>query len=231
MRRGAYALLSACIIAAIALAGYLGLTLNHRHLTGWVAAQDIPAGTALTGGLVHEVSVPEGADDFTVLTSSPVGKVLSVSASRGDLLRPDDVLSAAMAALPISFKLAPSLSGGDCVDIYGPAAATTPFTGSSSTGPGGAPGPVGSIPQMWLVGRGITVLSAGSPMVISVPARLEAAWVSLIASGTPLVAARSCGLQVPSSQALSAPDAASVLHDIAAQPTGPAAAASQAAGG
>ena len=230
MRRGAYALLSACIIAAIALAGYLGVTLNHRHVTGWVTAQDIAAGTVLEGGMVHEVSVPEGTDDFTVLSSSPVGKVLGHSAVRGDILRPDDLLSAAMAALPISFKLAPTLATGDCIDIYGPAAGgVAPSTGPSSGDAIGWGQPV-TAAHMWLVGRGLTVVSTGSPTVIAVPARQEAAWVTLAASGTPLVAVRSCGLQVPSSQGYSAPDAASVLHDMASQPEATTGATAQAGG-
>ena len=224
MRRSAFALIAVLSCAAIAAVAFTLLNLNSRHVTAWVMTQDASAGTQLAGSLVQEVTIPQGTDSFTVLSAPPGGAYLAHAVSRGDVLRPDDLLTQAMVTVPLSFKsMAPGLQAGDAVDIYGPSG-----TASSSVGVPEAPQVAASAASgqgVELFGRGITIVAASGGSAVLVPAAYEGYWVDLSVSGIDLVAVQSSGVDVPRGQTYTLQQAEQMLAAIANGTASPSASA------
>src|SRR5487761_1155008 len=214
MRRSAFLLIAALSAAAIAALAFTVVSLNNRHITAWVMAQDAGAGTQLGGPLVQQVTIPQGTDDFTVLATPPTGRYLAHSTSRGDVLGPDDLFRVAMVTVPLSLKsVAPGLQSGTAVDIYGPSTAAAAPTGQAVAPETAAS--AGSGPGVQMYGRGITFVSTGSASAVLVPAAYEGYWVDLSVSGIDLVAVTSSGVQVPHGQTYTLQEAEQMLAAIA----------------
>jgi hypothetical protein len=213
----AFALIAILSVGMLALLGFLVYDLHQRQLTAFVVTQDMAAGSQLTSSTVHSISVRQGADDFTVLQESPVGKTLAHAARSGDILRPDDILAQPMVSVPIGFKLAaPGLLAGDVVDIYGPVPQSAQPPGQPVSPGSATAGPQG----VQLYGRGI-VLTSVNPYAVSVPAQLEGRWAELAVSGVSLTAVKSSGVLVPCGQSYTIDQTETALAQIAANPNGP----------
>ena len=192
------------MLAAVAVAGGVLIVNANAKLTTWVVTQDLPAGTTLDATTSHQIQVASGTDTYTVLTTSPVGKQLSHAVHANDVLRPDDLVSSTMVQVPVSFKLAPGLNANDVVDIY-------------SVGGGSDSSAVNAANGTRLIARRVTVVSVGSPSVISVPASQEPLWVTLSSSAVTLIATRSDGVNVPATSHSYSPDEAlNILSQLAA---------------
>ena len=125
MRRGAFVLIVVLSLAAVSAVVFTALSIGGRHITVWAMSQNASPGTRITASLVREVTIAQGSDDFTVLTTNPAGEYLAHSVSDGDVLRPDDLFTQSMVTVPLAFKsMAPGLQAGDSVDIYGPSSST-----------------------------------------------------------------------------------------------------------
>ena len=125
MRRGAFVLIVVLSLAAVSAVVFTALSIGGRHITAWAMSQNASAGTRLTASVVRPVTIAQGSDDFTVLTTNPAGEYLAHSVSGGDVLRPDDLFAQSMVTVPLAFKsMAPGLQAGDSVDIYGPSSST-----------------------------------------------------------------------------------------------------------
>src|ERR1700731_341004 len=121
MRRSAFVLIVVLSLAAVSAVAFTAVSIGGRHITAWVMGQSASAGTLMTASLVREVTIAQGSDDFTVLTTDPAGQYLAHSVSSGDVLRPDDLFTQSMVTVPLAFKsMAPGLQAGDSIDIYGP---------------------------------------------------------------------------------------------------------------
>jgi hypothetical protein len=214
MRRSAFALIVVLSLAAVGAVAFTAVNLSSRHITAWVMTQDASAGTPLTGLLVHQSTIPQGSDDFTVLTTTPNGAFLSHAVARGDVLRPDDLFTQAMVTVPLSFKsLAPGLQAGDTVDIYGPGSAPLSGVGTPQAPQAAASAASGQSVQLY--GRGITIVAGGTASAVLVPAAYEGFWVDLSVSGIDLVAVKSSGVQVPRGQTYTLQQAEQMLAAIA----------------
>ena len=226
MRRSAFALIAVLSCAAIAAVAFTLLNLNSRHVSAWVMTQDASAGTQLSGSLVQQVTIPLGADSFTVLSESPGGAYLAHAMSRGDVLRPDDLITHPMVTVPLSFKsMAPGLQAGESVDIYGPSG-----TASETVGVPEAPGAAAAAASgaaVELYGRDITIVAVSGGSAVLVPAAYEGYWVDLSVSGINLVAVQSSGINVPRGQTYTLQQAEQMLAAIA---TGTASPSTTAAG-
>ncbi len=214
MRRSAFALIVLLSLAAVGAVAFTAVSLNSRHVTAWVMTQDASAGTVVTGSLVHQSTIPQGSDDFTVLIAAPNGAYLSHAVARGDVLRPDDLFTQAMVTVPLSFKsLAPGLQAGDPVDIYGPSSATASGVGAQQAPEAAASAASGQSVELY--GRGITIVAAGNASAVLVPAAYEGFWVDLSVSGINLVAVKSSGVEVPRGQTYTLQQAEQMLAAIA----------------
>ena len=197
------------MLAAVALATGVLLVNANAKTTAWVVTESLPAGTTLDPSMTHPIQVATGADTYTVLNASPVGRELAHAVQANDVLRPDDLVSGAMVQVPVSFKLAPGLAPNDVIDIYA-------VGGSSSNAA------VNAADGTRLIARDITVVAVGSPSVIEVPASQEPLWVTLASSSVTLIATRSDGVNVPTStHAYSADQALDLLSQLAASNAGP----------
>jgi hypothetical protein len=214
LRRSAFALIVVLSLAAVGAVAFTAVNLSSRHITAWVMTQDASAGTPLTPLLVHQATIPQGSDDFTVLTAAPKGAYLSHAVARGDVLRPDDLFTQAMVTVPLSFKsLAPGLQAGDTVDIYGPGSAAASGVGTPQAPQAAASDASGQSVQLY--GRGIAIVAGGTASAVLVPAAYEGFWVDLSVSGIDLVAVKSSGVQVPRGQTYTLQQAEQMLAAIA----------------
>jgi hypothetical protein len=210
MTWGIIVILAAVIVFAVVLTVR---SLTSSTMMAWAMSRDTPAGTELGPSDVHQITVHQGTDDFTVLTSPPAGKLLAHAARRGDVLRPDDLLDGTFVTIPISFKsAAPGLQPGSAVDIYGPAPTVDAVSGA------GVPASASGANQLY--GRGITVVAVGADGAILVPAKLEGYWVELSTSGVPLTAVLSQGIAVPPGRSYTLGDAERVLAGVADNASG-----------
>jgi len=213
MRRGAFVLIVVLSLAAVSAVVFTALSIGGRHITAWAMSQNASPGTRLTASLVRQVTIAQGSDDFTVLTSNPEGEYLAHSVSDGDVLRPDDLFTQAMVTVPLAFKsMAPGLQAGDSVDIYGPSSSTL-GVGTPEAPEAAAAAASGQTVQLY--GRGITIVAAGSATAVLVPAAYEGFWVDLSVSGIDLVAVQSSGVQVPRGETYTLQQAEQMLTAIA----------------
>jgi len=203
------------MLAAVGIAaGVLVINANAKT-SAWVSTRDLPAGSVLDASTVHQIQVSTGTDPYTVMTTSPAGRQLAHAVLTNDILRPDDFVSSTMVQVPITFKLAPGLAANDVVDIY-------------AVGGGSGAAAVNAAEGTRLIARGISVVAVGSPSVIAVPATQEPLWVTLSSSSVALIATRSTGVNVPTSDhAYSTDEVLGLLAQLAAG--NPTAAASPAA--
>lgn len=181
----------AVVVAAASLALLAAKYAGQSTVTGWVASHQLAPGAVIGRDDVRQINVATGADSFSVANGTPVGARTAHTIASGDLIRADDVSSQLVAQVPITLKVAPPLSPGSSLDVYAmPPGSTTPgaLTGSPSQG--------GATPV--LVARGVSVVAAGPPVVIQVPAQAEPLWMSLVSSQTELLATLSTGASVPS---------------------------------
>ena len=199
------AVLLAAVCVALVAATYAG-----QHTVGaWEAGRDLAPGSAVGAPDVRQVSVPQGGDSYRLAASSPLGLHTTHAVAAGDLLRPDDLSSRAVVAVPVTFKLAPALQPGASVDIY--AVGASPAAGGVTGVPSGA-----QATAPLLVARGVSVVAVGPPVVIQVPAEQEALWVTLASSQTELLATLSSGAGVSSSAAGYQPgQAVQILNQLA----------------
>lgn len=192
------------MLAAVAIAAVLLVENANAKTTAWVVTRDLVTGATVDATSAHQIQVPTGTDTYTVLTGSPVGKQVSHALHAGDVLRPDDLVTATMVQVPVSFKLAPGLTANDVVDIY-------------AVGSGSSTGAVNSAVGTRLIARGISVVAVGSPSVIEVPANQEPLWVTLSSSSVTLIATRSDGVDVPSADhSYSTDEVLTILAELAA---------------
>lgn len=199
------AVLLAAVCVALVAATYAG----QHTVSAWEAGHDLPAGSALGAQDVRQVSVAQGGDSYRLASSSPVGQRTTHAVAAGDLLRPDDLSRQAVVAVPVTFKLAPALQPGASVDIY--ALGLPGVTGGAAA----APSPAQATAPL-LVARGVSVVAAGPPVVIQVPAEQEALWVTLASSQTELLATLSSGTGVSSGAAGYQPgQAVQILNQLA----------------
>jgi hypothetical protein len=214
VRRSGFALIVVLSLAAIAAVAFTVTSLTNRHIAAWVLTRDASAGTLLDGSSVRQVTIPQGGDDFTVLTTAPTGKYLAHPMSQGDVLRPDDLVTQSMVIVPISFKaVAPGLQPGDSVDIYGPSISSSPPP-SGSIAPGSAAAST-SGQAVQLYGRGVTIVATGNGSALLVPAQYEGYWVDLSVANIDLVAVKSTGIAVPRGQTYTLQEAERMLAAIA----------------
>jgi len=200
------------LVCAVAL-GVIGINISRQSVTAWTASHDLAPGAPIGPGDVTQIALPVGSDPFTVATSSPVGLRTTHAISNGDVLRPDDTSTGAKVQVAITLHLAPALSQGDVIDIYASDAASTPGGASSGTSAGASV--PGTAPQ--LIARGVPVVSAGSPIVVSVPANEEPLWVALSTAQIDLIAVRSTGVSVPANgRGYKGKEARDILAQIAA---------------
>ena len=213
MRRGAFVLIVVLSLAAVSAVVFTALSIGGRHITAWAMRQNASAGTLMTASLVRQVTIAQGSDGFTVLTSDPAGEYLAHAVSNGDVLRPDDLFTQAMVTVPLAFKsTAPGLQAGDSVDIYGPSSSTL-GVGTPQAPEAAAAAASGQTVQLF--GRGITIVAAGSATAVLVPAAYEGFWVDLSVSGIDLVAVQSSGVQVPRGETYTLQQAEQMLTAIA----------------
>jgi hypothetical protein len=178
MTLGARRTLVALILTVVVLAviGLLYLeTIAQRNATrpGWLVTQPVQAGDSFNRNNVKEVNVAASNDTYTILTSDPTNKHAARNLPGQTLLRPDDVTSAETTEVPITLRANPPLSRGDTIDVYA-------YYRN----------------QAIRVGTRLTVVNASNPVVVQVPAADEAAWLALLATDTPLYAAKSPGVSV-----------------------------------
>lgn len=160
----------------------------------WVLSHSVVAGAALDTTTVRQERIPGTAEPYPYLTSPPNGRFAAHSMSPGDILRPDDVESAPLVAVPVKL-VGYQATAGDVIDIYS-------VEGGRAT----------------LVGRGITVVNSST---IQVPAGDEPLWIALFGSSTTLISARSNGTGVPDTASVSGADAARRLSVLAQSGSGP----------
>jgi len=148
-----------------------------RLTAAWALRADVLPGQALDSSMVDEVDVKAGEP---VLTSVPEGYIFLHELHAGDVIRPDDVARAStVTTVPLDFKVAPDLVGGEYIDVYGvvPSSAT-PATGS----------PPADASPLQLLGRHLPVVAVGSHVTVDVPSSTAGAWAYVIQSQQPLVA-------------------------------------------
>ncbi|MBJ7595975.1 MAG: hypothetical protein JF886_14175 [Candidatus Dormibacteraeota bacterium] len=172
------------MLAAVGIAAGVLVVNAGAKTTAWVTTQNLPAGATLDSSNVHQVQLSTGTDPYTVMTTSPLGRQLAHGVQPNDILRADDFVSSTMVEVPITFKLAPGLVVNDVIDIY-------------AIGGGSGTAAVNAAEGTRLIARGVTVVAVGNPAVISVPAAEEPLWVSLSSSSVALIATRSTGVNVP----------------------------------
>jgi hypothetical protein len=228
MRRSAFVLIVVLSLAAVSAVVFTALSIGGRHITAWAMSQNASAGTLMTASRVRQVTIAQGSDDYTVLTTNPAGEYLAHAVSDGDVLRPDDLFTQSMVTVPLAFKsVAPGLQAGDSVDIYGPSFSTL-GVGTPEAPEAAAAAASGQTVQLY--GRGITIVAAGSATAVLVPAAYEGFWVDLSVSGIDLVAVQSSGVQVPRGETYTLQQAEQMLTAIANGTAGSTPAADPAAG-
>jgi len=215
------AIVSAVVLIVAALVGVLVVDMTSAKTTAWVVTHDLATGASVDGSAVHQIQVKTGADTYTVQTESPVGKQVSHSVRTGDVLRPDDFVTSMMVQVPVTFKLAPGLHPNDVVDVYavgGGGSSPSPSAVSPAVSSSTAPPTSAAAAGTRRIAKGVTVIAVDSPAVIEVPAAQEPFWVTLASSSVTLIAARSSGLNVPSSDHSYLPD--EVLNILAQSASG-----------
>jgi hypothetical protein len=213
MRRSAFVLIVVLSVAAVSAVAFTAVSIGGRHITAWAMGQNASAGTLMTASLVRQVTIAQGSDDFTVLTTNPAGQYLAHSVSSGDVLRPDDLFTQSMVIVPLAFKsIAPGLQAGESIDIYGPSISASGI-GTPQAPEAAAAAASGEAVELY--GRGITIVAAGSATAVLVPAVYEGFWVDLSVSGIDLVAVQSSGVQVPRGEMYSLQQAEQMLAAIA----------------
>jgi hypothetical protein len=213
MRRSAFVLIAMLSFAAVSAVAFTAVSVGGRHITAWAMSHNASAGTLMTASLVRQVTIAQGSDAFTVLTTNPAGEYLAHSVSSGDVLRPDDLFTQSMVTVPLAFKtMAPGLHGGDSVDVYGP---STTSNGIGTPQAPEAAAAAASGQSVQLYGRGITIVAAGNASAVLVPAAYEGFWVDLSVSGIDLVAVSSSGVQVPRGEMYTLQQAEQMLAAIA----------------
>lgn len=156
----------------------------------WVLTRSVGAGAALDRSNTREERIPATRDSYSYLTTGTAGRFAAHSLSPGDILRPDDVESAPLVAVPA--RLGGYQAGpGEAIDIYA-------VDGGKAT----------------LVGRGITVINSST---IQVPALDEQLWIAVYGSSATLLAARSNGTGVPDGSTISGAEASHRLSVLAQQ--------------
>ncbi len=188
-RRGLQvAVLTGSLLVVLAFLAVDTLGRGQETRPAWVMIRSAAAGAPLDGASVREDHIPVSRDPYSYLTTSPVGHFAAHTLSPGDILRPDDVESDPLVAVPVKLSGYPA-SPADTIDIY-------VVEGGKAT----------------LVGRGITALNAST---IQVPASDEQLWIALFGSSATLLAARSNGTGVPDGGPISGADAARRLSVLA----------------
>jgi hypothetical protein len=176
------------VMVAVIGAIYLEILVQSRSTHDvWMVTQEVPAGTQLTSDNTRRVSVPDTGDRIAYYAGNPVAdhKRAGHLLHQNHMVADDDLLQSEMALVPVSFKSAPPLKGGDIIDVYTQLGART-----------------------IQVGRSLTVESATT---ILVPAIDEPNWITLQANNAPLFAATSSGIGVPAGTGLGMQDAVSSL--------------------
>lgn len=138
---------------------YSASNYSNNTVSGWVVTQNLVAGTSLTNADVQKVQFKE-VDTFSFISGSvsPVGDVLAYPVSKGDLLRPDEMLKKnSYAQVSIQVMDSPTLANGDYVDLY-------TLNPQSNT--------------VTLVASQVLILSAGPPITIEVPVADSPAWAA-----------------------------------------------------
>lgn len=185
----------AVLVAAVSVVLVAATFAHQRSVAGWVANHDLAAGSVIGPQDVRQISVATGGDggeNFSIAQGSPVGERATHVIVSGDLIRPDDVSAQVMVEVAVSLKVSPPLQTGASIDIY----ATPPAPQAGSTTDAGAGGSLPQAVAPILVARGVSVVDAGPPVVISVPAQEEPLWVALASSQTELMATLSTGVDV-----------------------------------
>src|SRR5215469_4385470 len=176
------------VLLAVIGAIYLEIIVQSRssHQV-WMVTQEVAAGSHFSTDNVRQVSVPDTGDTLSYYHGDPIAdhKRAARTLQGGHMLADDDLLTAEMVLVPVSFKAAPPLKNGDVIDVY------TQF-GTRTV----------------QVGRRLTVESATT---IWVPAIDEPSWVTLQANSAPLFAVTSSGIGVPVNAGLGLSEAVSSL--------------------
>jgi hypothetical protein len=202
----------AVVVAGVSVVLVAATFARQRAVPGWVATQNLPAGTAITAQDVREISVATTGDSFSLMGGSPVGERTTHAVSAGDLIRSDDVSSDPTVEVPVTLKQAPPLAAGSTIDVY-----AIPLQDSAASGPTPVPqGGATVTAAPVLIARGVVVADPGPPVVIEVPAQEEPLWVALASSQTELMGTLSSGADVSASSAGYQPQQAiSILNGLA----------------
>jgi len=181
-------ILTAALLVVLIFLGIDTLGRAQETRPVWVITRSVPAGAPLGSTNLRVQQIPAPRDNYAFLASAPSGKFATHPLSPGDILRPDDLESAPRVSVPVKLG-GYQPTAGELIDVYA-------VEGGKAL----------------LVGRGITVVNAGT---IEVPASDEALWVAIYGNAATLVSTRSNGTGVPESAAVTGAEAIKRLAGLA----------------
>ncbi|GAC1329002.1 MAG: hypothetical protein NVSMB17_04960 [Candidatus Dormibacteria bacterium] len=196
-RRGVQVgILTAALLVVLAFLAIDTLGRGEETRSVWVMTRSVQAGAALGPTSWRVQLIPAPRDAYSFQSSAPTGKYATHPLSPGDILRPDDLESTPRVSVPVKLGGYQPVAG-DLIDVYA-------VEGGKAL----------------LVGRGITVVNAGT---IEVPASDEPLWVAIYGNSATLVSTRSNGTGVPESTAVTGSEAIRRLAGLAqgSAPTAP----------
>lgn len=162
-------LLGAVILVIAALivgAVYIELLNNSQNrISAYQVVTSVGAGEPFTSGNVQQVQIQ--SQDNSLLENSPTGKIATHNLAVGDLLRADDVGSAALfVQVLLTLQQTPVVGAGSLIDVY-------TVVGDNVV----------------LLGKHLSVVSGGTSATVNIPVSNEGYWLSLVANQTKLYAA------------------------------------------
>lgn len=201
-RATAAASLSLVIVAVLGVIVYTEHANATQTLGVFVLTHNVTGGAMYSAADVQHVEIHASGNDFNYQTRTPGARMnrYARDLSAGDILRQDDLVSAAtQAEVAVSVQAPPPLNAGDRVDVF------AAYSGQ----------------QQAMIGRGILVetVNAGA-LTLLVPANDEQAWVAVGSSTVPLHVARTMPGSQVNGPPVSAGDAIRLLCGSACAPLG-----------
>jgi hypothetical protein len=194
-RNALVAILGMVVFLVVAGAFYLEIAASARATDRvWMVTKSVRAGDDLTQDNLQRTRVPRAGTDLDYYTDDLFKnrRRAAHAMSAGTIVFKNDVLDQEMALVNLTLRTPPALAHGQTIDVY-------VLIGS----------------QTMIMGRGLIVDQVngtnGTNASVWVKAADEPSWIALSASGATLFAARSAGVEVPTSRALTREDALSNL--------------------
>jgi len=186
-RRAAAVFLSVAMVAVLGVIVYVERLNATRTVSVFVVRGNVAAGSVYGDDTIQPLSIRAEEGDFTFERRPPAELRARFGASlhAGDIVRSDDLVPMdEQVEIALTVTGSPPIAAGDSIDVY------ATVNGNSV-----------------LLGQGLRATSAGTPLTLLVPARDEAAWVSVTSSATPFHAIKAPGARASSARAIS-PDQA-----------------------